>query len=208
MGIGRVLGGMVLICLGIFGWLWLCAGFRYGGKRGAIGTLALQMSAVCLVYGLLRGQPLVALFTAMFPPLAVVQVIYARQFLPFLGLLAWGVAPYAGAALVACLMYRPLRVWSVGLALMTALVAAPFVGDGISQRAMCAAAKKRGFDRFDRTTFASSLTDTPQDLQLQVHAKAKASGQILAWSYRAMDWYVIPPSTAPDVTGGDSFTCP
>ena len=166
MGIGLFLGGMVLICLGIFGWLWLCAGFRYGGVRGAMGIVALQVSAVCLVYGLLRGQPLVALFSAMFPPLAVPQLIYAGQFLPFLKLLAWGVAPYAGAVLVACLIHRPLQVWSVGLALMTALLAAPFVGDAIGQRAMCAAAKKRGFDRFDRITFASSLTDIPQDLQI------------------------------------------
>lgn len=208
MAIGLILGGMALICLGMFGWLWLCAGFRSGGCRGAAGTLALQVSAVCLVYGLLRGQPLVALFTAMFPPLAVVQVINARQFLPFLDLIARGVAPYAVVVLVFCLAYRPLRVWSVGLSLVTVLVAAPFVGDGISRQAMCEAAAKRGFDHFDRTAFASSLADAPQPLQFEVHAKAKASGQTLAWSYRAMDWYVIPPRAVANVNGGEAFTCP
>ena len=208
MGIGLILGGMALICLGIFGWLWLCAGFRYGGWRGVLGTMALQVSAVCLVYGLLRGQPLVALFTAMFPPLAVVQIAYALQFLTFLQPLAWGVAPYAGVVLALCLAYGPLRKWSVGIALVTALVAVPFVGDVISQRALCAAAAKRGVNHFERTTFASSLADAPRALQFEVHAKAETNGQALGWSFRAMEWYVIPPEAVANVTGGDPFTCP
>ena len=92
--------GLALICLGIFGWLWLCARFRRGGWRGLVGTLALQASAICLVYGLLRGQPLMGLFTAMFPPLAVVEVVRAARYLPFLRDLVWGVAPYACVVLV------------------------------------------------------------------------------------------------------------
>lgn len=199
---------MALICLGIFGWLWLCAGFRYGGWRGVVGTIALQISAVCLVFGLLRGQPLVGLFTAMFPPLAVAELAQTRPFLPFLRLLAWGVFPYAGVVLVLCLAYRPLRAWSLGIAAGVGLAAALFVGEHISQTAMCAAAAKRGFEQFDRSSFASSVADAPQRSQFEVHAKAEVSGQTLGWSYRAMDWYVIPPRALANVSGGEAYVCP
>ena len=208
MGAGLILGGLVLLCLLIFGWLWLCAGFRDSGWRGVVGKLALQLSAVCLVYGMLRGQPLLALFSALFPPLAVVEVVRSEPFFPFIRLIVWGVAPYAGLALAVSLAIGSLRVWGLGITLIVALLAGLIVGDAVSQTAMCAAAAKRGFDRFDRSSFAASLADAPQPFQLDLHAKAVMSGQSLGWSYRTMDWYVIPPTVVQNVAGGGPYTCP
>ena len=199
---------VVGLFLGVFGWLWLCAGFRLGGWRGVAGTLALQVSGICLVYGLLRGRPMFGVFTAMFPPLAVVEVAAAGRYSIFLRALMWGVAPYAGVVLVLCLAHRPLRRWSLGITLLSALIAAEYVGDQISQTAMCTTAARRGFYRFDRTSFATSLTLAPQPLNFDIHAKAGVGGQTLSWTYSAMDWGVLPPAIAQNVHAGGPFTCP
>ena len=208
MGAGLILAGLVLICLGISGWLWLCAGFRSGGWRGVTGTLALQVSAVCLAYGLVRGRPLFALFTAMFPPLAVLEVARAGQYLEFIKTLTWALVPYAGVALVVCLAWRPLRRWSLGITALGALVAALVVGDQISQDAMCRAAAKHGFSAFLRNSFGWSLANTLGIRELDnLHAVATATDRPLGWSYAKMDWFVLP-----DVTGvspvGPVFICP
>ena len=37
MSVALILAGLALTCVGIFGWLWLCAGFRAAGWRGVAG---------------------------------------------------------------------------------------------------------------------------------------------------------------------------
>ncbi len=73
---------------------------------------------------------------------------------------------------------------------------------------MCATAAQRGFDHFDRTDFATSLTLMPGPLRGNIHAKAQSGGQTLGWTYSTMDWVVLPPSTAQSVTADAPFTCP
>ena len=205
-------GGLLLSTIGVFlaitGWLWLCAGFQKAGWRRTMGGLALQLSAICLLYGLLRGQPMVGVFTALFPPLGVVEVMRAGHYLAFLSDLATGVAPYALAMLVLCLAWRPLRRWSLVLTSAVAMLAALFVGDQISQAAMCATAAKRGFDHFDRTSFANSLTFARGPNQFNIHAKAQSGGQTLSWTYSAMDWNLLPTTVAQNVRADQPFTCP
>ena len=116
--VGWILLGLALTCLGIFGWLWLCAGFRAGGLRGALGYGALQLSALGLVYGFVRGQPINGVFLASFPPLALVDLAGFARFDTFLRALAWGVLPYSAVILLICLIWRPLRVWALGVTLL------------------------------------------------------------------------------------------
>lgn len=207
MGLALLLVGLVLICVFIFGWLWLCAGYRKGGWRGVVGKGALQLSAVCLIYGIVRGQPLNGLFFAVLPPLSWTEVAKARKFLPFLTVVAWRTAPYAAAGFVAGLVIRPLRVWTLGLTLVSTLIAVVFVGDTSSKAAMCQSAAERGFTTFDRNSFAWSLANTPVEWQWEIHALAQSGGKRLGWSYRDMDWYIIPDDAAAIVTG-PPFTCP
>ena len=82
-----------------------------------------------------------------------------------------------------------------------------FVGDRVSKAAMCEAAIKRGFSEFRRNSFRWSLANTPREFQFEIHATAKVEGQRLGWSYRDMDWYVIPEDASADVAGS-TLSCP
>lgn len=191
MTVGLILLSLAALCLGIFGWLWLCAGFRRGGLRGAFGTAALQVSGLCLVYGILRGQPMAGLFTAAFPPLAVAELVALSQFPRLLGELAWQVAPYAAVVLVACLALRSMRVWAPGLAVLAAMIAAVVLGEQVSRDAMCQAATRHGLTSFQRNGFAWGLS-AGQEMAGAVHGFGDVGGRRLGWSYRGMDWYEVP----------------
>ncbi len=126
--LGLILGSVGLF-VGISGWLLLCGGASKPGWRGVCGALALQISAVCLIYGVLRGSPDNGLFMALFPPLEVVELAQFGRYTRFMTLLAAGIAPYAVVVLVLCLAWRPLRRWSLVLTATAAMAAALFVGD-------------------------------------------------------------------------------
>ena len=191
MSIGLILLSLAVLFLGMSGWLWLCAGFRRGGLRGALGLAAVQVSGLCLACGILRGQPLAGLYTAAFPPLAAVQLVALAQPPGLLAALLWRGLPYAAAVLVAGLAVRRLRVWTPLLAGLALMIAAALSGDQVSKEAMCRAAAARGIHQFQRNSFASSLTAGP-GTQGAVHALATAGERRLRWSYRLMDWYPLP----------------
>ena len=191
MTVALILLSLAALCLGTFGWLWLCAGFRRGGLRGALGVAALQVSGLCLVYGILRGQPMAGLYTATFPPLAVVELVSLAQFPQLLADLAGKVAPYAAAVLVGCLALRPLRVWAPGLGVLAAMIAVVVLGDQVSRDAMCQAAARHGLTSFQRSGFAWSLS-AGQETAGTVHGFGEVGGRRLGWSYRAMDWFELP----------------
>ena len=206
MAIGLILLSLAALCLGIFGWLWLCAGFRRGGVRGALGLAAVQVSGLCLAYGVLRGQPMIGLFTALFPPLIGPEVARLAAFQTVLGEVAIRAAPYAAAVGLVCLIVRPLRVWSAGLALFAALLAGVVLGEEVSKQAMCKAGARHGFTTFQRQGFGWSLANAPSEFQVDVHGLAEVEGQRLGWSYRAMDWYSIPANVT-RADGGAVFDC-
>ncbi len=203
--VGWILLGLALTCLGIFGWLWLCAGFRAGGLRGALGYGALQLSALGLVYGFVRGQPINGVFLASFPPLALVDLAGFARFDTFLRALAWGVLPYSAVILLICLIWRPLRVWALGVTLLGSLGAAVFVGDRVAQGAMCQTAALHGVASFQRHSFLTSLSNAPREVQVTLHATLPDDR--LGWSYSTMDWYPIPISVQ-GFDGGALFSCP
>lgn len=191
MTIVLILGSLALLCLGIFAWLWLCAGFRRGGWRGVAGIGALQISGLFLVYGILRGQPMAGLFMASFPPVGLVFVQEIWHFPALLRVLAGVVALWAAAVLLLSLAVRVVRVWAPGLALLTALVGAVVLGDHAIETAMCRAASERGIAAFTRMHFADSLTMGREHF-IGPHALANVGMVRMGWSYRQMDWYVLP----------------
>ncbi len=202
-----ILIGLALTFVCIFGWLWLCAGAVRRGWRGAIGKLAFQLSGVCLAYGMIRGSFFAGVFLALFPPLAFSEIAKIAPFLPFLKEVAKQSAPYGVIALAVCLVTPPLRIWTLGLTLGATLIAAGFVGDAVSKQAMCQSAAKLGFTTFARNSFWWSLANAPMELQVEIHARADVNRQRLGWSYRDLDWFVIPDTASDDVTG-PTFTCP
>jgi hypothetical protein len=208
MSVALILLSLAALCLGSFGWLWLCAGLRREGARGVAGRLAVQVSGLCLIYGLMRGQPMNGLFIAMFPPLAVIPVVQLVQFGEFAGQVLRSAAPYAGAVLVIFLAVRRLRVWAVGAAGVALLLAGVILGDGISRAAMCEAAAAQGFASFQRNGLMWSLANAPREFQFDLHAKAEAGGQVLGWSYSAMGWYAVPDRAVRNVGSGERITCP
>jgi hypothetical protein len=207
MQLALILAGLALTGLGVFAWLWLCAGIGSDGWRGAAGKAALQLSALGLAYGLVRGQLLSGIFYAAFPPLTALPLSLMRPFAAFLTPLALASAPYAAAILLLALMWRPTRAWAPGLAGLVLLLAAVVLGEGASQTAMCDAARIHGFTRFQRNAFDWSLFNTPQEWQFEIHALASKDGQNFGFSYRTLDWYLIPPETNAEVIG-PAFTCP
>ena len=191
MSMALILLSLAALCLAVFGWLWLCAGFRRTGARGALGVAAVQVSGLCLAYGVLRGQPLVGVYTASFPPLALIELASLAQFPGLLADLARLVVPWAAVVAVIGLVLRPLRVWAPGLTVLAAMIGVAVSGDRVSQSAMCQAAASRGIDQFQRNSFTWSLTES-QGSQGALHGFAEADGQRLGWSYRSMDWYALP----------------
>lgn len=194
-----ILAGLALSCLAIFSWMWLCSGVLREGLRGQVARAALQISGLCLVYGMLRGELLGAVFLAGFPPLVLADLLRAGPFLAFLTDLAWRVLPVAAVALAVTLGVRGLRRWSLGLTGGAALLASVFLGDQLAEAAMCKAAAARGFDSFALNSFGWSLANVPQEFQFELHALAAVEERRLGWSYRLQDWYPIPPNASADV---------
>lgn len=173
-------------------WVWLCMGIRKTGIRYVAGAVALQISFVDLVFGLLTGQGLGAFFGALVPPLILVFSERFAQFHSFLS----DVLPMAfasgGLVFLAVLAVPKLRVWSVTPALLAFLATGIVVGERVSQRAMCRTAAEANIPEFRRRPLLWSLHNTPDEFQFDIHAAAEIGGRRLGWSYREMDWYEIP----------------
>lgn len=188
-------------------WLWMCRGVAGEGLRRLFGALAIQISAVVFVFGLITGQGVSAVLFALAPPFALVLF----QTFQWFHLLVEQIALPAGVAgllvLVAFLAVPRLRVWSVAPSFLAMLATAIVVGEGVSQRAMCAKAEALGITEFKRNSLLWSLFNAPREFQFEVHAKAEMAGRRLAWSYREMDWYDVPANALADVFA-PAFDCP
>jgi hypothetical protein len=174
-------------------WIWLWAGIAKSGARRIAGAVALQLSFVVLVVGVVNGHGLSATLDALTPPLFIFLFPYYAQFDTFL----FQVLPWAGVAaaivLVACLAVPRLRLWSVAPSLLAFFAVGVIVGERISQQAMCKAAEAADIPEFRRRSLLWSLYNTPEELQFDIHAVAETGGRRLGWSYREMGWYEIPP---------------
>jgi hypothetical protein len=191
----------------VLGWVWLCAGFRRAGLRGIAGAVAVQLSVVTLVIGLLIAHPIAALVMALMPPLMVFTIheflwfdLFLSQIMP--------VAVTAGLVVFAlCLAVRRVRRWSLVPALLAFLTAGMVAGERVSQREMCRGAAAAGISEFRRNTLFWSLRNAPADFQFDIHALAERGGRRLGWSYKTMGWYDIPPTASVEVDAR-LFDCP
>lgn len=203
-----LLSGLLAVFAFIAAWLWLCGGLLRTGWRGIAGKLAVQASGLMLAYGCLRGSLWTGLFMALTAPLsAVLEIARLKAYTDLGATLAWQAAPAVAVVGAVSLALAPLRIWAPGLALVAGLIAVLWQAEGISQRAMCETAARYGVTAFPRNAFLWSLANAPQEFQFEIHARLDAQGQRLGWSYRAMDWYVIPKGASDAVTGA-VFTCP
>lgn len=183
----------------VVGWIWLCAGFRKAGARGIVGAVALQVSVVALVFGLLVAHPVAALVLAMFPPLMIFNIHDYLWFDLFLSQIMPMAATVGLVVLVLCLAVPRVRRWTLVPALLAFLAAGMVVGERVSQREMCRAAAAAGISEFRRNTLLWSLRNAPREFQVAVHALADSGGQRRGWSYHRMGWYDIPATATVEV---------
>jgi hypothetical protein len=203
--VALILLSLAALCLGVFGWLWLAMGFRRGGWRGGLGMAALQLSGLCLLWGLLHGAPMVGLYKAVLPVLAVPDLVQLAGFRGFLAEVMWPALPWAAGVLALALAWRDTRPWAPGLAAAALMVGALVLGEGVSQRFMCAGAAEAGLIGLQRIPFAESLS---RNGPAGYHALARDSGgRAWGWSYRAMAWYALPVA-GPSAFGLAPFDCP
>lgn len=207
MGLLLILATLVALCLGIAGWLWLAGGALRGGWRGALGIAALQASGLCLIWGMVKGAPLVGLYTALFPPLALFDLARLSDLGAFLAPVLGVIWPWGLGALAAALLWRPLRPWAPGLGLAGLMLAGAALSEGVSVRLMCEAARTRGLSELRRVTVLESLSFAARGEARPVHGLAKGpDGAIWAWSYGSADWFPLPPEV--NLTGAPQpFTC-
>ncbi len=151
----------------------------------------MQISGLCLVYGLMRGQVMAGIFQAALPPLALVGPDSPLFFTRLIGRLVGPLALWGGAALGLALVFRRLRPFAPGLAVLAGVIGALWSSDGVGQRAMCAAASAHGITQFRRHGFVPDMAGDHAGPG-GVHGLALVGGKRHAWSYRAMDWYELP----------------
>lgn len=198
MGLALLLVSLVALCLGIFGWLWLAGGALRGGWRGALGLAALQASGLCLIWGFVKGAPLVGLYTALFPPLALFDLVSLADHGAFLARVLAKAAPWGVGVLAVGLVWRRLRPWAPGLGLAALVAAGAIQGEAVSLRLMCETAAARGLDDLRRASLTESLARRSAESPRPPHATARGEdGQTWGWSYREMDWEVWPDAAIP-----------
>lgn len=161
------------------------------GWRGRFAAIAIQLSVVAFAFGLLQGG-LWALTGALFPPILGIVFDYYAKFGKFLALVYPAAALSGGVVLMVCLAVPQWRLWCLAPTLLAAMAAALLMGERISQKAMCETAVAMGIKEFRRNSLRWSLANTPEEFQFDIHANAKLGDRWLGWSYREMNWYVIP----------------
>lgn len=203
MGSGLAVAALVLaiLILPVAGWLWLCLGVLKSGIRSVFGAVAIQLSLVAIVFGLLIGSPLGALIVALAPPLVLFSPFNFLQFGLFFSMVL-PIALSCGAIVLGIFLSLPgLRLWSVAPALLAVLSTGIVVGEHVSKREMCRTAEASGIVEFRRRTLLWSLQNVPEEFQFDIHAAAEVGGRRMGWSYREMGWYEIPAEAWGEVDG-------
>ena len=177
-------------------WVWLCLGIVKTGVRRIVAAIALQLSFVTTSFGLVSGHDQVAFLEALLPPFVVLfSYGYLASFDVFLSQVLPSAAAVGGVVLLAFLAVPKLRLWCLAPALLGFLIACVFVGERVSQRAMCSTAVTAGIREFWREPFQwSSLAGEGGQGFSFYHAIADPNGRTLQWSYKTMNWFERPTS--------------
>lgn len=205
-----LLGFFAVIVLAVAGfWAWLILGIKKPGIRGLFGSVAAQVSAIAMIYTGLRGADAFGWVTsALAPPFLLIELDRLQTFHGFLA----SVYPYAlatGAIVAVPFIFLPKqwRRWWLAPSLLATITTGVYVGERVSQEAMCRTADAEGIGSFRRHSLLWSLANAPQEFQFEIHAAAERAGERLGWSYREMGWYVIP-TTAWGEVEEPPFVCP
>lgn len=177
-------------------WIWLLLGILKSGRRKTLAQIAIQLSAVTYVYYGLRDGGFAMLLNALVPIYSMISEYKTLlQFPEFLSLLLPFISITFLVTFTLCIFFRRLRIWSFGIATITAMLVAVPIGEKISQHAMCKTAFMQGVSQIKRNTFSWSLLNAPDEWQFEIHATTNIRGKRYGWSYRDMNWYEIKPGT-------------
>lgn len=206
--LAELLIGAALYLLGAGFWIWLCIGALGSDRRRLIGLIAVQISALCLVYGAIRGAVFGGVLGAAFAPAAVYfSILDIIEFHTFAAMVAVWVAPFTLLVFAGCLALPRLRVWSLAVSILCGFAATMFVGEWVSKAAMCHAAIAAGIPEFRRNSFGWSLRNAPAEFQFEIHAVAISGKKRFGWSYGDMAWYEVSLDTTADVNAAPT-DCP
>jgi hypothetical protein len=176
-------------------WIWLCLGIAKTGVRRVLAAIALQLSFVTAVFGLLHGHGPHAFLEALLPPVALpLSFGYLASFKLFLSQILPTAAAVGVLVFLALLAVPKVRIWAIAPAMLAFLFAATVVGERVSQRAMCSTAKEAGINEFWRGPLTwASLQQEGRDFGTYFHAVAEVNGKRLGWSYETMSWQELQP---------------
>lgn len=201
--LGILLIGALAVLIGLSClWLWLILCIRKQGWLRIVGAIALQLSFVAFVFGLMVGEG--AYLNALFPPLffpQFLQVWFGDN--AFVSALRPAAAIAGGVTLAVCLIISRIRIWCVAPSLLVALFTGIVIGESMTKQAMRETAASRGIEVLARKSLWWSLRNAPREYQWELHAEGKLQDQLLGWSYREMNWYPIPDAARANVGVSD-----
>lgn len=190
------------------GWVWLVLGWKQPGRRGRLGSLALQITVVVTCFALLRSSLLGTIVGVLLTPVALMNLEWIADFRAFAPKIALLSLPVAVLAFALCLSLPRLRAWSIAIPLVSWMIAALPAGEYVSRQAMCDTADALGFSSVLRNSFYWSLRNAPREYQFELHATLQDGSRNLGWSYREMDWYDIPERALLNIyVNGSVLTC-
>lgn len=183
------------------GWIWLLLGLRHrprtghGGARYIAGALALQLSVVMALYGMLWGGIWPALVGLIWPlPLLLPLAFQVETFSDFTGPLRSLMLSVAMIVMLLTLLLRRAKLWGPLLGVVCGLLVVLPVAEYRSRALMCIRAADHDITRFPRHSIYWSLRNSPREVQLDLHAMAEIDGIPHGWSYREENWYALPAS--------------
>ena len=192
---------LLYLLLAIASWVFVFRWYSKTGWRGRAVSVWLQLMSVFIIYYALRGQGdnVLSSLAGLFPLHFVFEIRRIVQFEE----LFFEILPYVIALVFASFLllyiFKKLRVFAVVIVTLSSLVGAVFGGDYVSKNAMCVSVKRQGLDSFGRHSFLFSLANAPRDFQNNLHAGLKVDNKRFGWSYKEMDWYLIPANVWGDI---------
>ena len=174
---------------------------RKGWAASPLAPFALTASALLFALYVVKDAPfsgLTAFLYALVPPAVVLDPMLARHWSFLSPLLPFGVAAGIGASLV-LLRWSGTRAISLAAGLPVTLVSTFALGEAASRAAMCDAAAAHGRDAFARAPLWRSWIAAPAEYQFDLHAGWRDGDVLMAWSYGAGRFYVVPPTARSNV---------
>lgn len=170
----------------------MIVGIRKSGYRKAAGFVSVQIAAIAVLCGLLRGGMVVGFPLALFPFLVLLDFKRFALFFNIVGGDLVYVLLLTLLAFVFFFAFKKTRIWSFGAACGALLFSTIVAAELNSRRQICMAAEPYGVTDVHRNNILWSIRNAGEEFQWGFHAAIDVENKSLAWSYQAMDWYEVP----------------